>query len=47
MQVRADEKDADAVLNERAFPEFLEALYEFTVLKVRAAFSQRRTQRRV
>ena len=31
-----DEKDDFSVLNELTFPEFLEALYEFTVLKVRA-----------
>ena len=32
-----DEKDDDTVLNELTFPEFFEALYEFTVLKVRAS----------
>jgi len=33
----SDEKDDYTVLNELTFPEFLEALYEFTVLKVRAS----------
>ena len=38
-----DERDDDTVLNELTFSEFLEALYEFTVLKVRASILSKKS----